>query len=338
MSSVQATGNNFEHAKAPYRDLAVGGALLVWITLVGTFSLTVGDFPLTLSDVLSAFDSQHQAHFIVADMRLPRLVTAVLVGASLGMAGAIIQTAMRNPLGSPELTGVSGGASFGIVAGVVIFALAPSELLLLGTLGGLVAGGITYFIGRKTQFNPIHLTLAGMCVSLFFVAATTLLLVSASADANGLYYWLTGNLMNRTWVHVSQLFPFVAVCALLYRFITRPLNIARLGDQHAHALGFDLSKWRLLTGIIAILLTAATVAVAGPISFVGLVAPHVTRLVLAERNGYLSHERLLPFSSLVGITLLVTTDLFSRLLGVPVGILCLLMGGPVLIVLIRSKW
>ncbi len=331
-------------------------------------SLAMGDTPLSYSQVVQALNDSTDSTdsfeaFIVQELRLPRLVTGLLAGAALGMAGALVQAITRNPLGTPDLMGVSAGASFAIVLGFVLLGLSPASLLALGTLGGFIAGLLTFAIAWKTHLNPIHLTLSGMSIALFFTAGITILLISADADANGIYYWLAGSLMNRTWQHVEQLYPFVGIGLILGILFSRPLNLLMLDDITSRSLGLPVQRWRLLLGFTAVVLTAATVAVAGPISFIGLVAPHIVKLALKlkslpdqtmqpeaqalkpiqphkqtqDHKQTLDHKIILPLSALTGATLVCLADWGAKFQEVPVGILCILLGGPLFVYLIRKQ-
>ncbi|EOD77542.1 hypothetical protein D515_03739 [Grimontia indica] len=319
--------------------ILISCALLLLVS--GSLSLMTGETSFSATQVIKALiqPSDSLASFLVLELRLPRFIIAVLVGATLGMAGTIVQSITRNPLGSPDLMGVSAGASFAIVVCMAWSALTPLLLLLTGTLGGFVAGLTTFLIAWRTKLSPLHLTLSGMCVALFFNAAIVVVLITAKADANGIYFWLTGSLMDRTWQHAGLLVPFSIAGLVMGVTFSRPLNLLMLDDVTCHSLGFPAHLWRLLLGLIAVVLTAATVSVAGPISFVGLIAPHLTRLMLQNKSQAqcLDHRQSLPVSAMLGATLVGVADTIAKLQNVPVGILCVLVGGPLFVYLIKKK-
>jgi iron complex transport system permease protein len=309
--------------------------------LIAFFSaLIIGDFLLSIKQifqVLTPFiDKDKTAVFIILELRLPRFICGVLAGAALGMAGTIVQSITRNPLASPSLMGVSSGAAFAIVVSITLFNFSNSSMLIFGTLGGFIAALLTFAIAWKTHLNPIHLTLAGMSISLFFMAGITVLLVSVSADINGIYYWLTGSLSNRTWQHVYQLLPYVMIGLVLGMSFARPLNLLMLDDFSSRSLGLPIHWWRLALGLVAVILTAATVAAAGPIAFIGLVSPHIVRLSIPNKVAN-NHRILLPLSALVGAALIAMADIVAKLQTIPVGILCILLGGPLFLYLIRKQ-
>ncbi|ENO82523.1 FecCD family ABC transporter permease, partial [Thauera linaloolentis] len=317
--------------------LLAGCALLLGLGAAG--GLLLGEFalaPEALWHALAQGGDGTEA-FVVRELRLPRLLVGLLAGAALGMAGAIIQSITRNPLGEPSLMGVSAGAAFAMVAGMVWFDWPQSVMLACGTAGGVLAGLLTFAIAARTRLQPLYLTLTGMSINLFFAAAITLLLVSADIEANGIYYWLTGSLANRGWPHVHLLWPWVLPGLALAAASGRILDLLLLDEQVLHALGLRVGAWRLLFGLCAALLTAASVAATGPIAFIGLLAPHLVRLGLRPRGGALGHRRLLPLAALVGASLVCGADLIAKWREVPVGILCVLLGGPLLVYLIRRQ-
>jgi iron complex transport system permease protein len=316
---------------------------IISILLAGAGSLLLGDFKLSAQEVVNGLmrSQDTQAGFVVWELRLPRFILGILAGASLGMAGTIVQSITRNPLASPSLMGVSSGAAFAIVFCSLFFELSNTGLLSFGSIGGMLAAMMTFSIAWKSHLNPIHLTLAGMSISLFFAAGITVLLVSANSDAAGIYYWLAGSLANRTWQHVFLLAPYVLAGLILGSAFHKPLNILMLDETTSRSLGVSIQWWRLLLGLIAVLLTAATVAVAGPISFIGLIAPHIVRFYF-NSNTHLkghaqNHKVLLPCSALVGAALICGADLLAKYQEVPVGILCILFGGPLFLYLIRKQ-
>lgn len=300
----------------------------------------MGDFLLSPQQILQALTSvnpQNEVNrFVVQELRLPRFICGALAGAALGMAGTIVQSVTRNPLASPSLMGVSSGAAFAIVVSITLFDFSTSNMLFFGTAGGLLAGLLTFAIAWKTHLSPIHLTLSGMSITLFFMAGITILLVSISADVNGIYYWLTGNLANKTWEHVHQLWPYVVIGLLLGFSFARPLNLLMLDDLSSRALGLNIHWWRLALGLVAVILTASTVAIAGPIPFIGLISPHIVRLSLPAKIAS-NHQLLLPLSALIGATLVSVADIFAKQQTIPVGILCILVGGPLFLYLVRKQ-
>lgn len=315
------------------------------LILCAWFALIVGDFKLSVKDILFSLSQLTKtgesdlstAEFIVLEMRFPRMLTGALAGGALAVSGAIIQAISRNPLGSPDLVGVSSGASFFVVLGVVVFNLPISGLLLVGILGGFFAGSMTFFLAWRVGLSPLQIILSGVCIGLFFNAGITLLLLAGDADINGLYYWLAGSLNNTSWRHVEQLYPFVIFGIIASMLCVNALDMLSLDEITSRSLGLNLVKWRLILGVISVLLTATTVASAGPIAFIGLVAPHIVALVFQSTWRKLPHKILIPLTALTGAFLVVMADVLAKMLHIPVGILCILTGGPLLVLLIKRQ-
>lgn len=311
------------------------GLLAIDAAVIGT--LVLGDFGAPFSKVMRAFahDDGSDAAFVIREIRLPRLLTAILVGAALGLAGAIVQAITRNPLGEPGLLGVTAGAAFAMTLCMTCLSLPTSAELAVSAVGGVAAATFTLAIGMGGRLDPMYLTLTGMSVNLFFAAAIIVILVSAKVEVNGIYYWLTGSLIDRTWEHVAMLWPWVAAGLILGLACAGRLDALMLDEEVLTALGMRVTVWRLSFGIVVVLLAAVAVAAAGPINFIGLVAPHMVRFVLGARS--VRHRTLLPLAALVGASLVCAADLAARWQEVPVGILCVLLGGPVLIYLVGRR-
>ena len=277
------------------------------------------------------------ASFVIWELRLPRFILAFFVGAALGMAGAIIQSITRNPIGSPSLMGVTSGAAFAIILSMAVLDISQQHRLWIGTIGGFVAAAITFSMAWKTRLDPIYLTLSGMSISLFFAAGITIMLITSEIEAQGIYVWLTGSLNDRTWHHVWQIVPYAFVGLILGAILSRPLDLLLLDEDTGKAIGLNIMRWRLILGLLAVVLTAVTVSIAGPISFIGLIAPHIVRFFLNQPNQAVSHKLLLPLSALVGGSLVAVADIPANIQQVPVGIFSILVGVPVFIWLISRQ-
>lgn len=308
--------------------LTVGAAVL---------SLTHGDAVVSLPQLAALLwrPDDSAAGFVLWELRLPRLLAGILVGAALGMAGAIAQSVTRNPLASPDLLGVSAGAALTIVVATIWLPLSVAGMVLAGIGGGLLAALMTMLIAWRARLDPIQLTLAGMSVAILCSAAIMVVLVVAANEANGLYFWLIGGLADRTSAHLAQLFPWVALGLVLGLLFSRPLNVLMLDDAVCQALGVKVLTWRVLAGLAAVILTAASVAVAGPIGFIGLMVPHIVRLSVGHAAS--DHRVLLPLAALVGAALLASADVVATRQDIPVGILMVVLGGPLFLYLIGRR-
>ncbi len=324
--------------------------LLLFLSFVVTMAIGAVDVPLgvTASIVLqqmgiplgaTATDVQWS---IISHVRLPRVLTAALVGAALALAGATMQGLFRNPLADPGIIGVSAGGALGAVI-AIHFGLRSLHYLAtpaLAFLGALAAVMLVYVLAATRGVDPLTtMILAGVAVQAFIgsVISAVLTLTANVNSMREIVFWLTGSLGARSWTHVQLIFPFIVVGSLLLLFFARDLNLMSLGEDTARSMGVDVRRVRLIMLTLAALITAVAVAVSGIIGFVGLVVPHMVRLVVGP-----DHRIVLPTSFLTGAVLLTWADFGSRLLLRPqelrVGLITAFFGAPFFLYLLyRSK-
>jgi iron complex transport system permease protein len=278
---------------------------------------------------------------IVLDLRVPRALLAAIVGAGLAGAGTVFQGLLRNPLADPYIIGVSAGASFGATVALTMLAGAGAGLVLVPGLAFAGAVGATllvYGLARRGDDAPVEdLLLAGVAVSAFLGAAVSWLQLSGGESLQRVIYWLMGGFSGRGWPHMAMAGPLVGVGLAVAWLYGRELNALLLGDEAARALGVALAPTRRVLVGAGAMMAAAAVASAGLIGFVGLIVPHLLRLLVGP-----DHRRLVPAAALAGGTLLVLADTAARsaLPGgeLPVGILTALLGAPFfLAVLLRER-
>jgi ABC-type enterobactin transport system permease subunit len=329
-----------------WRAVAVPVVAAVLLVLVSAVSLGRGDFPIGIGDVLRTLvgagdDGQR---FVVVQLRAPRIVVGALVGLALGMAGALFQTFSRNPLASPDILGVTEGASLGAVAAIVIggggstagAALGSIGVPLAALLGALVAGGLLFALAWRSGIDGYRMVLVGIALWAGFTALTDWLLTDAEIhDAASAYVWLTGSLNARTWDQARPLGVTVAVLVPPALLTSRALGALQFGDDTARGLGVRVTGVQGAVVLIAIGLTAAAVAAAGPVAFVALVVPQIAvRLTGGPRPPLLA-------TGLVGALLVVGADLVARTVlpeALPVGILTAAIGAPYLLwLLVRGR-
>ncbi|TVQ85674.1 MAG: iron ABC transporter permease [Chromatiaceae bacterium] len=280
---------------------------------------------------------------ILWQVRLPRVLTAVLVGAALAVSGAVLQGLFRNPLASPSVLGVASGASLGAVL-AIFFGLAARftwALPLFAILGAMATLFLVYGIASRRGQTPIAtLLLAGIAVGAFNVAMGSFVLALALESwevGRTIVYWTMGGLDGRTWDHVLLLTPVLCAGLALVLAQQRALDALLLGEVHAAALGVDVARTRWLLLIATALLTGTAVAVAGGIAFVGLVVPHIVRLLAGPQ-----HRRLLPLAAVGGGLILAGADLLLRGLfgehNIPLGVVTAALGAPFfLFLLVRQQ-
>jgi iron complex transport system permease protein len=277
---------------------------------------------------------------IVIIIRMPRVLLGLLVGASLGLAGVTSQGVFKNPMADPYILGISSGAALG--ASVVIIIGVGAGLLSYGIVGGAFAGALlgaflVFNIARTHNKFPVEtLLLSGIAVSAFFSAVTYFLMYISGHKLNQIVFWVMGALWNASWDDVFILSPFLLIgTAVIYAY-ARDLNVMLLGEESAAHLGTDVSKVKTILLVASSLLAAAAVSVSGIIGFVGLIIPHMMRLILGP-----DHRVLIPASLLAGAMFLTLADTFARMVmqpsELPVGILTAVIGAPFFVYLLARK-
>ncbi|WP_405642459.1 FecCD family ABC transporter permease [Streptomyces sp. NBC_00019] len=313
--------------------LLLAAALTASVVLIGT-----GDFPIPAGDVLKTLLGNGNAgqEFIVNELRLPRVLVGLLVGASLGLGGALFQAVSRNPLGSPDILGLGQGATAGALVMIVLFSGSAAEVTVGALVGGLVAGFSIYLLAWKQGVHGYRLVLVGIGVSAILTAVNGYLMtVSDIVDAARAMVWMTGSLSGRDWDHV---WPLLWLCAVLVPLVlanARGLRMMEMGDDVSNALGVRVERVRGLLMIAAVLLTASATAAAGPVSFVALTAPQLARRLTRSPG-----PNLLP-SLCMGAALLVSADWISqKVFGadqMPVGVVTGVLGGVYLLWLLVTE-
>jgi iron complex transport system permease protein len=294
-------------------------------------SLFVGRVNLSPMELAQGVLAPHTtlAGLVVTELRLPRMVLAVLVGASLGLSGAVMQGLLRNPLAEPGLLGVSSGAALGAVISIYfgLAQVAPLATPGLGLAGALAAGALTFAFGRGG--GTLTLILAGAAVSSLMGALLALALNFAPSPyaAYEMNVWILGSLAERSWDHVLLAAPFIAVGLAILATMGRAVDALALGDIQAQSLGIDLNRTRVLALLGVGLAVGAATSVTGAIGFIGLVAPHLVRPLV----GHQPSRVLLP-SALVGAALLLIADIGTRMIPtnteLRLGVLTSLLGAP----------
>jgi iron complex transport system permease protein len=321
--------------------LGVLGALL---PVVLGLSVMVGAVSLSLSDVvavLSGRATDPTAVTILTQIRLPRVLLAALVGGALALCGAVMQGLFRNPLADPYLLGIASGATAGAALVIALHLDSYLGALPLGAfLGGLLVVGIVYRVAktRVAQLDNYALILAGVALAALFSAITSFLLFysGATQDARRLIFWILGGLGGTQWLYVLGLGGTLLVTGVVLLLFARDLNALSLGEEMAAHLGIEPRHLRKILLFVVTLLTAAAVAVSGTIGFVGLIVPHMLRLIVGP-----DHRMLLPTSALGGAVLLVLCDAVARTVlrpaELPVGIITALLGAPFFLFLLRRR-
>ncbi|QBD78365.1 iron ABC transporter permease [Ktedonosporobacter rubrisoli] len=315
--------------------------LLVAICAALVITISVGEYiipPQAVLETLLGNGSQSYS-FIVLTLRLPRVLVALLVGMAMAASGAILQGLTRNPLASPDIIGISNGASLTAVALLTLFSAAPISLLPLVAFGGACAAAILiYLLAWNGGSSPTRLILVG--VGLSAVASSLVQILIANSQVivvNQALIWLAGSVYGRTWEHFWSLLPWLVIFLPLALVMTRHLDALHLGDDLARSLGSQVERQRIILLIASVALAGSSVAIAGTIGFVGLMAPHIARMLVGP-----SHGGLLPVATLVGGLLVILADLIGRTIFAPIeipcGVITAAVGAPYFIwLLIRSR-
>lgn len=320
------------------RALAVVVLLLLAALTASVLLIGTGDFPIPATDVLKTLtgNGNRIQEYIVHDLRLPRVLVGLLVGACLGLGGALFQSVSRNPLGSPDVLGLSQGSTAGALVVIVLLSGNATEVTVGALIGGLATGFAIYLLAWKQGVHGYRLVLVGIGVSAVVTAVNGYLLTKADlVDAARAVVWMTGSLNGRDW---DQVWPLLALCAVLVPFVlagARGLRTMEMGDDVSHALGVRVERVRLVLMVSAVLLTAAATAAAGPVTFVALTAPQLARRLTRSPGPNL------VASLCMGATLLVTADWAAqRAFGadqLPVGVVTGVLGGLYLLWLLVTE-
>jgi iron complex transport system permease protein len=313
--------------------------LLMLVSLaVAVFSLRSGAVTLDFTQVFNALtgSAPRNITMVVTEWRLPRVMMALLVGAALGISGAIFQSLMRNPLGSPDVMGFNTGAWSGVLVAMVLFGQHLTAITLAAMAGGILTSLIVWALAWRDGIETFRLIIIGIGMRAMLMAFNTWLLLQASLETSlsaGL--WFAGSLNGLTWAKNLPAAPLILlmfVCALL---LVKRMRLLEMGDDSACALGVSVERSRLMLMLVAVVLTAAATAIAGPISFIALVAPHIARRLSGTARWGLTQ------SALCGSLLLLAADLCAQQLfmpyQLPVGVVTVSLGGIYLIVLLVQE-
>ncbi|MCP2003407.1 iron-enterobactin ABC transporter permease [Buttiauxella ferragutiae] len=311
--------------------------LLLGISL-GLWSLGSGVLPLSVSQVIDALlgTAPRNISLVVVEWRLPRVVMALLIGAALGVSGAIFQSLMRNPLGSPDVMGFNTGAWSGVLVAMVLFGQHQTAIAGAAMAGGIITALVVWLLAWRNGIETFRLIIIGIGVRAMLVAFNTWLLLHASLEtALSAGLWNAGSLNGLTWAKISPAAPLMLLALIAGALLVRRMRLLEMGDDSACALGVSVERSRLMLMLTGVILTAAATALAGPISFIALVAPHIAhRLSGSSRWGLLQ-------SALCGATLLLAADLCAQQLfmpyQLPVGVVTVSLGGIYLIALLIQE-
>ncbi|CAH0280855.1 FecCD family ABC transporter permease [Peribacillus simplex] len=288
-------------------------------------------------DAFTHFNGTNE-HIVIQSVRLPRALIASAIGASLAISGVLMQTLTKNPLASPDIFGVNAGAGLAVVTGVTVFGISNLQVFTwLSFIGAAIAAISIYMIGSMGRggLTPMKLTLAGAAMTAMVASLTQGLLVSNEALLEQVLFWLAGSVSGRSLDNLVAVLPYLVVGWGLALIMSGKMNVLSMGEDVAKGLGLNIVFLKLVLGLAIILLAGGSVAVAGPIGFIGIVVPHLTRSIVG-----IDHRWLIPFSGLFGAVLLIAADVISRYIlmprEIPVGVMTAVIGTPFFIYIARK--
>ncbi|MCG9772295.1 iron chelate uptake ABC transporter family permease subunit, partial [Vibrio diabolicus] len=284
-------------------------------------------------------DEGNMLHQILATLRAPRTYAGLLIGASLAVSGVLMQGLTRNPLASPSILGINAGAAcFMALASIGVPFFSQLNPIINAILGALLSGGAVMLLGGffSARSHPLRLVLAGIAISALLIGLTRASVILADDMAYSVLHWLTGSLSAVDSQQWQQLWPFATLGLVLAMGLARNLNLLALGDEVAVGLGGNIRLTRLISGLSVVLLAGTSVAIAGPIGFVGLLVPHLVRPIVGH-----NYHILIPVSALCGAALVTWSDALSRAIAfpaeTPVGVITALLGTPCFIAIAMRK-
>jgi iron complex transport system permease protein len=313
-------------------------AFIIFVISTGTGEMKIS--PLTVVKVFFGGGPEMET-LIIKSFRLPRIIVALMVGVSLAVAGGILQGMIRNPLASPDVLGITGGASVAVVAFLAVFSDKSNALTVsiawlpfAAFLGAGIVAFLVYFLAWKNGVSPIRLVLIGIGISTLMQALTTLMMIMGPIyQASQANIWITGTVYGSSWKNVATLVPWTVIFLIIALVAARTINIQELGDEVATGLGGKVQKQRFTLLMISTALIGSSVAFAGGIGFVGLMAPHMARRLVGSSFG-----ALLPAAALIGGILVMVADLIGRTLfsplEIPAGVFTAGIGAPYFIYLL----
>ncbi|WP_409305991.1 FecCD family ABC transporter permease [Peribacillus sp. SCS-155] len=288
-------------------------------------------------DSFTAFNGSNE-HLVLRTIRLPRSLIAACVGASLAIAGVLMQTLTKNPLASPGIFGINAGAGLAVVIAVTIFSMGSLQAYTwVSFFGAAIAAVLVYGAGSfgRDGLTPMKLTLAGAAIAAFFSSLTQGLLVLNETALEQVLFWLAGSVQGRKLETLTAVIPYLAAGWLVSVILAAKLNLLAMGDDVAQSLGVKVGKIKVLAALCVIFLSGGAVAVAGPVGFIGIVIPHITRAMVGS-----DHRWVIPYSGVLGAILLVAADILSRFIimpqEVPVGVMTAIIGTPFFIFIARK--
>ncbi|GAB6927804.1 iron ABC transporter permease [Paenibacillus sp. JCM 10914] len=320
------------------------GFVAAWLLLIAAAAASVlfGLRSFDLATVIGAYTTftGSDEQLIIRTSRVPRALTAAVIGCSLAISGVLLQAMTRNPLASPSILGVNAGAALAIVAMLYGYGAVFSftELMWFGFIGAGITACLIFIIAMigTGGMTPLKLILTGSALASFASSLNSLFMLISNETLESALYWLTGSVSNSNLNHTLQMLPYFSLAWVVSLFMCRSLNIMAMGDDVATGLGQRMAWMRVATIVVVVILAGGSVALAGPIGFIGIMVPHISRWLVGN-----DHRWVLPYSAVLGAAFLLLADLLSRFMlpskEVPVGVTTAILGVFFVVVLVRRK-
>ncbi|QYK51866.1 MAG: iron ABC transporter permease [Anaerolineales bacterium] len=314
-------------------------ALLLLVMVASTAFGAAEIEPRIVAQSVTQFDDTNTSHLVIRNLRMPRAVTAALVGAALAVAGAVMQGLTRNPLADSGLLGIEAGAALAVMVAVLYLGVnSLSSFALFAFVGAGVSGAAVYAIGSVGRGGPtpIKLTIAGAALGTMLASITSLLAIMHPLSYDQVRFWMAGSVAGREMELIAQGAVYILIGLVLAILLGRQITTLSLGDDIARSLGLNVLWVKLLSALAVVVLAGTSVSLAGPIGFVGLVAPHAVRFFTGP-----DYRWVIPYGALLGAIFMVVADVVSRVvmrpMELPVGLMTAAIGGPIFIYLVRAK-
>ena len=318
---------------------AVISFVVVAVLLVALFfaAVNIGSLKVSFREMVSGlFIEETDTVATIRDLRFPRIFISMLAGAAIAVSGVLFQAVLKNPLADPGIIGISGGASFFAVA---VTAFLPSLFFftpIIACLGGCLAFALVYSLSWKGGLSPLRIILVGVAVSAMFTGLSSALNSMNGGNMQGVAAIVNGNITMKTWDDLKTLLPYAALGLILSLFFCGTCNLLSLEDKTARSVGVNVNRYRILISIVAAILASISTAVVGVISFLGLIVPHIGRILVGS-----DHRKLIPFSMLLGAFVFLLADTIGRTIAAPyevsASIIMNVIGGPFFIFLLRRS-
>lgn len=319
------------------KSLYIGLSILIVLILM-IISLKLGSIDISFSELIKGLLSgSNKGNIgIIKDLRMPRVIIAALVGGNLALAGVLLQAVIRNPLADPQVTGISSGACLVSLIFIMFMPASGGIRPIVGFFGGLVSCIVVYLMAYKKELDTMRIVLAGAAINALLGGISQILTIGSGPSAGNIQSWISGSLTATSWDEVKILFLYSIIGMSFALILSKSCNVIVLGNKNAKSLGFNSDLQMILITVVAVFLGSVSTAIVGIISFVGLVVPHICRILIGS-----DHRYLIPFSIFVGGALVLLADTIGRMLvkpyEIPAGIIMAVIGAPFFLYLLRRS-